>query len=169
MKKKTSKSSKLRDFTCVVCGESFQNYLSPSDIRVGRGKVCSRKCKAILNSTNKITGEYRKCCRCGKRYWAIPSDDRRGKRRYCSRQCAFPNLGNDILSTDGYYIKWNKKVHRQIYEEYLGRKLSRDEIVHHRNNNKLDNRIQNLEILSRAEHNRIHFKDRKRREDQTWI
>jgi hypothetical protein len=169
MKKKTSKSARLRDFTCVVCGEPFKNRLGPADIRAGRGKVCSKKCKAILSSINNKTGEYRKCHRCGKEYWAIPSDDRKGKRKYCSRNCAFPNLGKDILSTDGYYIKDNKKVHRKIYEEYLGRKLSKYEIVHHRNGNKLDNRIENLELLSREEHNRVHFKGRKRRKNQTWI
>lgn len=55
-----------------------------------------------------------------------------------------------------------KKVdtHRYIMEEYLGRKLSKDEVVHHIDGNKRNNSIENLEVLTRAEHSRIHTKGR---------
>lgn len=41
-------------------------------------------------------------------------------------------------------------------EKHLGRKLSLSEIVHHVNEDKSDNRIENLQIVTRAEHVRIH-------------
>lgn len=52
-------------------------------------------------------------------------------------------------------------VHRKTMEDYLGRKLGFNEIVHHINGDTFDNRIENLEILSRAEHSRLHNKGSK--------
>lgn len=57
-------------------------------------------------------------------------------------------------------IQINKKqvrLHRYIMECYLGRKLTKDEIVHHKDGNKLNNNISNLELLSRAEHIKKHY------------
>lgn len=53
-------------------------------------------------------------------------------------------------------------LHRLIVEEMLGRKLLRSEIIHHKNHNKSDNRIENLEITTHIEHARTHIKKRRR-------
>lgn len=54
--------------------------------------------------------------------------------------------------------------HRFIMEKYLGRKLTSDEVIHHINGLKYDNRIENLEIMSRSEHSRMHFAGKSKKE-----
>ena len=43
-------------------------------------------------------------------------------------------------------------------QEHLGRKLEHTEIVHHINGNKLDNRIENLEVMRLSDHLSYHKK-----------
>lgn len=51
----------------------------------------------------------------------------------------------------GYILK-----SRYIMEQHLGRFLTSDENVHHINGDKTDDRLENLELLSRGEHTSLH-------------
>ena len=46
--------------------------------------------------------------------------------------------------------------HRHVMEQHLGQKLPSDWIVHHRNGDTLDNRLDNLELMTPGDHNRRH-------------
>jgi hypothetical protein len=50
----------------------------------------------------------------------------------------------------------NHLEHRVVMARAIGRPLQRTEHVHHINGKKLDNRIENLEILTASEHTRKH-------------
>lgn len=51
-----------------------------------------------------------------------------------------------------------KLEHRWIMEQHIGRILTTDEVVHHKNGVKTDNRLENLEIIDRAKHTKLHLK-----------
>lgn len=51
--------------------------------------------------------------------------------------------------------------HRIIASRKLGRDLRDDEVVHHRDGNKRNNRPRNLQVMTRSEHWRTHRKKKK--------
>ena len=55
------------------------------------------------------------------------------------------------------YRKVDKRhEHRSVMESILGRSLSSDEIVHHKDNNPRNNDPTNLEVMTRSAHAKLH-------------
>lgn len=65
---------------------------------------------------------------------------------------------------DGYIME-----HDLVMECYIGRWLKEDEVVHHKNKKRNDNRIENLELMTFRNHARMHMMERKERNDDLSI
>lgn len=155
---KRDRAKKVK-FICCNCGKEFE--LKASETRVKEGKVhyCSAKCR----DEGRKTGKLSPCKQCGKLFYTTRND-------FCCKKCArdyrSANMDHKIYMENGYLVKFkngynkkgNVKVHRSVMEEKLGRRLNPDEIVHHKDGNKLNNDISNLEVMDRGEHSRLHRK-----------
>jgi len=68
----------------------------------------------------------------------------------------------DGFMSRGYKFAWvggrAARVHRLVAALLLGRPLRRDEDVHHIDGNRGNNLPENLMVLSRSEHSRLHSK-----------
>lgn len=47
-------------------------------------------------------------------------------------------------------------MHRVVMENFLGRLLEKNEVVHHLDGNKHNNSIENLQVMDSKDHNRMH-------------
>ena len=111
------------------------------------------------------------CKQCGKSFKIVPAEAYR--RRCCSRPCADNRRRKNGLSVGkilntgyhGFSLRGKTLLaHRQVMATYLERPLEPQEVVHHRNGNKMDNRIENLELfVNHAEHMRQRHNPRDRR------
>jgi hypothetical protein len=64
--------------------------------------------------------------------------------------------------TGGYVKRGGRHEHRVIAEQKIGRPLKAGEVVHHRDEIKFNNALENLAVLTRAEHSRLHNEGVKR-------
>jgi hypothetical protein len=66
------------------------------------------------------------------------------------------------LDVNGYAVVWfegrAKPYARFLAEEYLGRSLTTDEVVHHIDEDPLNNSIDNLLVMTRSAHMSLHKK-----------
>jgi len=87
-------------------------------------------------------------------------------KKYCSRGCFFKGnsgknhplwKGGTKTRPDGYVrdSKTDRYVHRLVMEKKLGRRLLNTEHVHHKDGNKKNNKISNLQLVSNSEHRKI--------------
>lgn len=154
-------NSRLPDKKCAVCGAQVtkqrMNYCS---------KVCEQK--------GRRNGSEVECGLCGKAFYAGAASGR----KYCSRPCADKakslnvreGPGARYLRSDGYISIYypshpdankNRTVleHRLVAEQKYGRRIGKNEHVHHIDGNKQNNHPDNLEIVTPSDHSRITSQD----------
>ena len=121
---------------CLHCGQEFkpkrkeQGFCSKSCAGVLKGKMSSKWMKGRTN-----------------RYKGAKQVDKDGYIRICGT---------------GHPFRYGRLMipeHIAIMEKHLGRRLSKEEVVHHRNGNRQDNRVSNLEIMKRSEHCSLHARE----------
>ena len=139
---------------CKKCGNQF--FVKPSRIVKG-AKFCSKKCKTSFRLPPK------KCLYCQRDADKRGMCDRHYLRWYRYGDPHFRKKrahGEGTITTQGYRAtgKGYKVIleHRAIMEIKLGRKLSSKELIHHIDGNKLNNSIDNLELINRSIHPHRH-------------
>ena len=149
---------------CLTCGQEF-TWNRPSVPQ----ECCSISC-AVHKPGRPKSGPKPKstatlaCDYCGS-YFEARASQLRKDRAFCSRRCAgrtrYARGGLHLRKSDGRLVVALRNGSNQIYaralmEGHLGRDLQAGETVHHINEDKTDDRIENLTIMSPAEHARLH-------------
>lgn len=119
-------------FECPYCHQIIETRKT-----IGLKQVCCKKCYK----------EYRK----GKHFGAIKEK---------------VNISGYLYVQSPKHPKCSKKgyvaEHRLIAEKIIGRYLTDDEVVHHINRIKTDNREENLQVMTKSEHIKLHQNERRR-------
>ena len=105
---------------------------------------------------------------------------------FCSGSCSTRSTKNNIFKEGKQHPNYNggsyidvhgyrcilvgnsnyRKEHIIVMEREVGRKLKKNEVVHHINGMKDDNRVANLMVMDKGDHNRLHTTGIKRTQEQ---
>ena len=142
--------SSLLTKTCPNCNVFFYTFPSINQ------KHCSAKCGFEFKVKRTIEIKKRPCKICNKIF--VPKRiDTPGL--FCSYKCSAQSRVKKVMYWHGYKwiylpthpnagVKGYYSEHRYIMEQHIGRILSKKEVIHHINHNKMDNHIENLKLYS---------------------
>lgn len=113
---------------CIFCKALFHPW---------NGQVNAKYCSRLCACRDRNTNDHQK--RAGKIGGLVTGNKMRG------------------TGTKGYVKYFQRHEHRIVAEQLLGRKLRKGEIVHHKDGDKHNNSIGNLEVMNQSKHASIHF------------
>jgi len=159
MNKKCSRCKELKDIS------NFWKNRSRKDGYAHECKSCIKKLKHY--------GREFSCEKCNSTFSIAHRNVSRRKTFKCQKCLAKQSIENlkkynkdnytgKILNEKGYeltreIIKGKYILsHRKVVEESLGRKLTKEEVIHHIDGNKTNNIIKNLFITENSEHRKLH-------------
>lgn len=139
------------ELKCLECGVS--HFKLKCQLGRGRGKFCSKDCA----NKNRQNGDSVKCIFCGNEFYRRFGEQKKAINKFCSKDC----YSNDriLKAKKTTYLK-NGAIHKHILvaEKALKRKLKKGEIVHHIDEDRKNNNINNLAVLpSQTIHAKVHF------------
>ena len=117
---------------CLECGKLVDksHVGAASRKRAERSGFCNKTCSNRWNARNRTTTKYRRLTTRG--YVEVWKPD------------------HPMAQKSGYMME-----HRLLMAEHLGRMLTRGEVVHHLNEDRTDNRLENLELMGKMEHDKL--------------
>lgn len=142
----------MPDRKCKICGNEF--FIKPFHAKKGWGKYCSIKCRTKAQFTGKLV----ECSNCGKKIWRTPKDFRRSRRNkfFCSVACHC-SWENKNVRHGVNAPNWISGIaaYRDLMKRYgipfkcarCGISDKRVLVVHHKDGNRRNNNINNLERI----------------------
>lgn len=146
--------------SCGVCKKEF--YAKPSHLILGYCKYCSMQCRREAQKTGKTVA----CHVCKELIWRTPKDVQKSLSGYffCSKNCSM-SWKNSINSGVNHPL-WNggTSLYRRLKEESgdkmvctaCGIKDKRLLVVHHKDHDRGNNQLSNLQWLCRNCHYLAH-------------
>lgn len=133
----------VKNGACIMCGKALR-----------KGKLyCGNGCS---NSAKRKAAASKVCNFCGKRYYHKSRQLTAFiKSKYCSRSCSGMD-GKYLVGYTGNGQGRKRLLHRISAERLLQRKLKPDEVVHHINMDRTDNRSSNLLVTTNQKHMWLH-------------
>lgn len=163
----------MKDPQCLFCERQLYNH---------KRKFCSRKCVADYKISKRSKLD---CQSCGKEFFVNKYKTLNNRRKFCSKACRHIGQkelvrgersgrwkGGRFKNDGGYYMILAKehpyanalgyvREHRLIMEKYLGRYLLPHEVIDHINGIKVDNRLENLRIVTASQNTKYWWQKRK--------